>query len=111
MAYKMRYFNSLLQKRVLNPKFALGRGILANNAGLFLPQKIRAVSHHYALTFFVEKVSALFVSVLAPNAKFGLNQGGSSRRIFFPGSFIEGKMLSITYLSNLNAKRVESGNS
>ena len=31
-------------------------------------------SHRYALTFFVEKISALFVSVLAPNAKFGLKE-------------------------------------
>ena len=56
----------------LNPKFALGRGIRRTMRDFFFLKKLDR-SHRYALTFFVEKISALFVSVLAPNAKFGLN--------------------------------------
>jgi hypothetical protein len=54
----------------LNPEFALGRGIRRTMPDFFFLKKF-ARSPRYALTFFVEKVSASFVSALAPNAKSG----------------------------------------
>ncbi|MBI2118499.1 MAG: hypothetical protein HYT97_02600 [Elusimicrobia bacterium] len=55
----------------LNPDFALGRWIRRMMADFFVLKKFDR-RQRYALTFFVEKVSPSFVSVLTPNAKSGL---------------------------------------
>jgi len=58
----------------LNPDFALGRGIRRTMPDFFFLKKLDR-RHRYALAFFVEKATASFVSVLAPNAKYGLKRG------------------------------------
>ncbi|OGS04138.1 MAG: hypothetical protein A2204_03365 [Elusimicrobia bacterium RIFOXYA1_FULL_47_7] len=56
----------------LNPNFASGHGIRQTLWDFFILKKLNR-SHRYASSFLVKKASALFASVLAPNAKFGLN--------------------------------------
>jgi len=56
----------------LNPNFALDRGIRRRMPDIFFLKKfVHATS--MAFTFCVETASAFFVSVLASNAKSGLN--------------------------------------
>jgi|GEM_PF-138509 len=59
-----------------NPDFALGRGIRQRMPDIFFLKKF-VHGTTMAFTFFVETISASFVSVLTPNAKFGFNEAAS----------------------------------
>jgi len=57
---------------MLNPEFAIGRGIRRTMPDFFFRKKLNRMQR-YAFAFFVKKASSSFASVLAPIAKSGLN--------------------------------------
>src|SRR3989339_1181838 len=70
---------------MLNPEFAIGRGIRRTMPDFFFRKKLNRMQR-YAFAFFVKKASASFASVLAPIAKSGIknkNPPTKNRRILF----------------------------
>jgi len=79
---------------IFNPDFAIGRGIRRRRPDIFFLRKF-VHGTTMAFTFFVETISASFVSVLTPIAKFGFKTKPNGQVSSLPFSTI---VLSSTQL-------------